>query len=193
MNLIPILTIFLGGYLGYTVSPVRVDKQIFSAAEITETVEVQNVSQDTLRIKVEFEDFEIDRDGKVQFMPSSTLKNSVAAYMTVNPEEFYIAPLSRENVRITGVSASDAPRAARKVTTRSAMLRPSQTAHASLHASTDAQLVRHPIPATLKRGKTRKRGQNYFRPRRWLDPWRRRRRYRYDESALTRLLRPGRK
>jgi P pilus assembly chaperone PapD len=101
MNLIPLLAIFLNGFLGYTVSPVRVDKQIFSAAEITETVEVQNVSRDTLRIKVEFEDFEIDRNGTVKFMPSSTLKNSVAAYMAVNPEEFFIPPESRENVRIT--------------------------------------------------------------------------------------------
>jgi len=101
MSIVMLFSITLNGFLGYTITPPRVEKALFGAQEITESFEVQNLSTDTLRIKVEFEDFEIDADGKVIFHPAGTFKNSVASRSVVNPEEFSIMPKSVENVRLT--------------------------------------------------------------------------------------------
>lgn len=101
MTLMLLLSVALNGFLGYTITPTRIEKSLFGAQEITESFEVQNLSTDTLRIKVEFEDFEIDLNGKVVFHPAGTFKNSVASRTVVNPEEFMVMPKSAENVRLT--------------------------------------------------------------------------------------------
>lgn len=101
MSLVLMLGILLNSYLGYTITPPRIEKSLFGAQEITESFEVQNLSTDTLRIKAGFEDFEIDYDGKVIFHPAGTFKNSVAIRTVVNPEEFTVMPRSTENVRVT--------------------------------------------------------------------------------------------
>lgn len=88
-------------YLGYTVSPARIEKSLFSVEEITEVFELQNLSNDTLRIKLIFESFEIDENGKTVFLPAESLKNSIALYSNLNPEEFSIPPQSRDFVRLT--------------------------------------------------------------------------------------------
>ncbi len=96
-----ILMIFLANYLGYVVGPARVEKTIFGAEQITETFEVVNISNDSLRIKVEFEDFEIDADAQAVFLPAGTNANSLAPLAVINPEEFSIGPQQIENVRVT--------------------------------------------------------------------------------------------
>jgi len=83
------------------VSPARIEKMLFGAEEITEVFEVQNVSDDSLRIKIEFEDFVIDENGKTIFLPAESLFNSIAPYVVVNPEEFSIRPQGIEYVRLT--------------------------------------------------------------------------------------------
>lgn len=100
MNLISCI-LYLFNYLGFTIGPARIDKALFGAEQITEIFEVQNFSNDSLRIRIEFEDFDIDENGKVTFSRSGTIENSVAPYTVINPEEFFIAPQSREYVRIT--------------------------------------------------------------------------------------------
>ena len=96
-----IMIIFLINYLGYVVGPARVEKTIFGAEQITETFEVVNISNDSLRIKVEFEDFEINADAQAVFLPAGSNANSLAPLATVNPEEFYIGPQQIENIRVT--------------------------------------------------------------------------------------------
>lgn len=91
----------LTSYLGFTVGPARVDKALFGAGEITEVFEVQNLSGDSLRIKVLFEDFDIDELGKVTFSEAGTRTNSVALHAVVNPEEFFVPPHSIGYVRMT--------------------------------------------------------------------------------------------
>lgn len=102
---LPFLFFLLGdfgnAYLGYTVSPVRVEKALFGAEEITEIFEIQNVSNDSLRIKVSLEDFEIDEMGNTIFLPPESLENSIAPFITINPEDFFVPPLTKEFVRIT--------------------------------------------------------------------------------------------
>lgn len=93
--------LYLFGYLGFTVGPARVEKALFGAEHITEVFEIQNFSNDSLRIKVEFEDFDIDEYGKVSFFAPGNVSNSVAPYTTINPEEFFVPPKGREYVRIT--------------------------------------------------------------------------------------------
>lgn len=88
-------------YLGFTVGPARVDKALFRAAEITEVLEVQNFSNDSLRIRIEFEDFDIDEYGKVNFFSAGSIPNSVALHCIVNPEEFFVRPQGTEFVRLT--------------------------------------------------------------------------------------------
>ncbi len=88
-------------YLGFTVSPARIEKALFGAEEITEVLEIQNLSNDSLRIRLGFEDFEIDENGRTLFLPGESLSNSIAGYSTANPEEFSMPPQSREFVRIT--------------------------------------------------------------------------------------------
>ncbi len=101
VSLYTLLPNFGEAYLGFTVSPARIEKTLFGAEVITEVFEVQNVSNDTLRIKLNFEGFEIDEDGKTKFLPPDSLTNSIAPHTTVNPEEFSIAPQGKEFVRLT--------------------------------------------------------------------------------------------
>jgi hypothetical protein len=98
MNIILCLLI---NYLGYVISPARVDKTIFGAEQITEVFEVMNFSNDSLRIKVEFEDFDITEIGEVIFYEAGSIPNSLAPFTTINPEEFVIAPQKIEKVRVT--------------------------------------------------------------------------------------------
>ncbi len=96
-----IIICFVINYLGFTIGPARVDKALFSAEEITEVFEVQNFSNDSLRIRIGFEDFDVDEQGNVSFFPAGNFSNSVAPHCIVNPEEFSIQPQSIENVRVT--------------------------------------------------------------------------------------------
>lgn len=98
MNII-ILTCI--GYLGFTVGPARVEKALVGAESITEVFEVQNLTDDSLRMKVEFEDFDIDKSGNVTFYDGGHLASSLAPRAVINPEEFYIPPRDVEKVRIT--------------------------------------------------------------------------------------------
>ena len=95
------LYLFLIGYLGFTVGPAKVEKSLLGAESITEVFEVQNFTNDSLRIVVEFEDFDIDRLGKVTFYPGGHFANSLAPRAVVNPEEFVVPPKEVENVRVT--------------------------------------------------------------------------------------------
>jgi len=98
----PVLFIlYLFSYLGYTVSPARIEKVVLGAEQITEVFEIQNFSNDSLRIKVDFEDFFIDEDGRVEFLPTDSLTVSLRRWTVVNPEEFSIPPQSKEFIRIT--------------------------------------------------------------------------------------------
>jgi hypothetical protein len=83
------------------VSPARVEKMLFGAEEITEVFEIQNVSNDSLRIKIAFEDFIIDEDGGTIFLRAESLVNSIAPFTVINPEEFFIKPQDRDFVRMT--------------------------------------------------------------------------------------------
>lgn len=96
-----LLLSFGNAYLAFTVSPAKIEKTVFGAGVITEVFEVQNVSNDTLRIKLSFEGFEIDEDGNTKFLAPDGLINSIAPHTTVNPEEFFIAPQGKEFIRLT--------------------------------------------------------------------------------------------
>ncbi len=96
-----ILLILIVGYLGFTVGPAKVEKTVLGAESITEVFEVQNFTDDSLRIKVEFEDFDIDMTGEVSFYAPGKLINSLASRAVINPEEFVIPPRDVENLRVT--------------------------------------------------------------------------------------------
>lgn len=98
MNIIIYLLI---NYLGFTIGPARVDKALFGPEEITELFEVRNFSNDSLRFRIEFEDFDIDEYGKVTFFNAGSLSNSVASHCIINPEEFYVRPQGIEVIRLT--------------------------------------------------------------------------------------------
>lgn len=93
--------LMLIGYLGFTIGPARVEKSVLGADVVTEIFEVQNFTDDSLRIKVEFEDFDVDESGKVIFYTPGYFANSLAPRATVNPEEFVIPPKDVESVRVT--------------------------------------------------------------------------------------------
>lgn len=95
------IILFICSYLSFTVGPARVDKALYSAEEVTEVFEIQNLSDDSLRIRVTFEDFIIDEHGNVIFKEKSTIENSVASFSVINPEEFIISPRTVEQVRMT--------------------------------------------------------------------------------------------
>jgi hypothetical protein len=96
-----ILYLLFVGYLGFTVGPAKVEKSVLGAEAVTEVFEVQNFTDDSLRIKVEFEDFDVDVSGKVSFYTPGHFANSLAPRATINPEEFVIPPKDVENLRIT--------------------------------------------------------------------------------------------
>lgn len=98
MNIILFLLI---NYLGFTIGPARVEKALFGAEEITEVFEVQNFSGDSLRIKIEFEDFDVDEYGKVTWFTAGHMTNSAGPHTVINPEEFVIRPQGVEFVRLT--------------------------------------------------------------------------------------------
>ena len=93
--------IVLMGYLGFTVGPARVEKTVLAADIFTDVFEVQNFSGDSLRIRVELEDFDIDRAGNVVFYAPGHFVNSLARFTVVNPEEFVIPPEGIERLRVT--------------------------------------------------------------------------------------------
>jgi hypothetical protein len=96
-----IFTIFIFSYLGFTVGPAKVEKAVFGSDAMTEVFEVQNFTDDSLRIKVEFEDFGIDEKGKVTFYAPGHFGNSLGPRGVINPEEFVIPPKSIERLRVT--------------------------------------------------------------------------------------------
>jgi hypothetical protein len=98
MNMIYLL---LCSYLGFTVGPAKIEKSLLGAETVTEVFEVQNFTDDSLRIKVEFEDFDIDESGKVTFYSPGHFAYSLAPRATINPEEFVIPPRDVENLRVT--------------------------------------------------------------------------------------------
>jgi len=93
--------LILISYLGFTVGPAKVEKVVLGAEAVTEIFEVQNFTDDSLRIKVEFEDFDVDESGKVAFYVPGHFANSLGPRATVNPEEFVIPPKDVEAVRVT--------------------------------------------------------------------------------------------
>ena len=96
-----IIICVLINYLGYVVSPARIDETVLGAEQITEVFEVVNFSNDSLRIKIEFEDFDINEGGEVTFLDAGSIANSVAPLATINPEEFSVGPQQTENIRVT--------------------------------------------------------------------------------------------
>ncbi len=102
-----ILSLALIGYLGFTVGPAKVEKTVLGAENVTEVFEVQNFTNDSLRIKVEFEDFDIDETGRVSFYAPGHFSNSLASRATVNPEECIVPPKGVENLRVTSVLPRD--------------------------------------------------------------------------------------
>jgi hypothetical protein len=96
-----IIYITLISYLGFTVGPARVEKVLIGAETMTEVFEVQNFTNDSLRIVIEFEDFDIDKSGKVAFYVGGHFANSLAPRAVINPEEFVVPPRDVEDVRVT--------------------------------------------------------------------------------------------
>ena len=93
--------IVLIGYLGFTVGPARVEKTVLVPDAFTDVFEVQNFTADSLRIRVEFEDYGIDVWGEVTFHSPGYFANSLAPVAVINPEEFVIPPQSMERLRVT--------------------------------------------------------------------------------------------
>ena len=89
------------GYLGFTVGPAKVEKALIGTETITEVFEVQNFTDDSLRIVIEFEDFDIDKSGKATFYVGGHFANSLAPRAIINPEEFVVPPRDVEDVRVT--------------------------------------------------------------------------------------------
>ncbi len=96
-----IIYLTLISYLGFTVGPAKVEKALIGAETITEVFEVQNFTDDSLRIVSEFEDFDIDKSGKVAFYVGGHFANSLAPRAIINPEEFVVPPRDVEDVRVT--------------------------------------------------------------------------------------------
>lgn len=96
-----IIYLVLLSYLGFTIGPAKIEKSLLGAETVTEIFEVQNFTEDSLRIKVEFEDFDIDESGKVIFYSPGHFAYSLAPRATINPEEFVIPPGDVENLRVT--------------------------------------------------------------------------------------------
>lgn len=96
-----IIYLTLISYLGFTVGPAKVEKALIGAETITEVFEVQNFTDDSLRIVIEFEDFDIDKSGKVAFYAGGHFANSLAPRAIINPEEFVVPPRDVEDVRVT--------------------------------------------------------------------------------------------
>jgi hypothetical protein len=96
-----ILIFSIISYLGFTVGPAKVEKTMLGAEKLTEVFEVQNFTDDSLRIKVEFEDFGIDGEGIVTFYDPGYFDNSLGSRAIVNPEEFIVPPRQIEKVRVT--------------------------------------------------------------------------------------------
>jgi len=103
-----IIIYFLINYQGFTVSPALVDKTVFGTEQITEAFELENFSDDSLRIKIEFEDFDISVLGDVNFLEAGSIPNSLAPLAIVNPEEFSIGPKQIEKIRVTFQIPQDA-------------------------------------------------------------------------------------
>jgi len=96
-----IIFLSLISYLGYTIGPAKVEKIVLGAEKLTEVFEVQNFTGDSLRIKVEFEDFDIDGEGTVVFYDPGYFTNSLGSRAVINPEEFIVPPGQIEHVRVT--------------------------------------------------------------------------------------------
>ncbi len=89
------------GAISWSVTPEKVEKVLSGFKEITEVFELQNMADDTLRLKIEFEDFVLDKEGRAIFFRAESLPNSLARWAVLNPEEVLLQPRSKDFVRMT--------------------------------------------------------------------------------------------
>ncbi|HAV93125.1 TPA: hypothetical protein DCW38_08105, partial [candidate division WOR-3 bacterium] len=87
--------------VGFTISPPKYEFTARPEESKTFTVGVQNTTDSILHMKIYASDWSLEKDGKVLYFPSKTLKNSCSDWIYINPQEFNIQPKSSEEIRLT--------------------------------------------------------------------------------------------
>lgn len=111
-NLLWILCVWSPAWakLDLEVSPIRAEHQLQAGEMETNVVRVQNLGDEPLRIRVSFQDWQLDRQGELRFSRPGTHPRSLARWLELNPPDFQLQSGQTREVRYTmTVPATAAP------------------------------------------------------------------------------------
>ncbi len=96
-----LLPSWLFAQVGFLLSPPKFELTVFPRQSVNKTIDIRNVTGDTLYIKTILEDFFMTPFGKPQFKPPGVYPYSCSNWIQVNPVNFTILPHQKKIVRFT--------------------------------------------------------------------------------------------
>jgi len=96
-----IIAVHAYAQVGFTISPPKYEFIINPEESKTFSVNVQNVTDSVLHIKIYVNDWNLGNENEILYFPSNTLINSCSEWIYINPQEFNINPQTTEDVRLT--------------------------------------------------------------------------------------------
>ncbi len=94
MNVLLFLSLISQGF-GFLVYPEKIEMDVAPGQTVTRVMKIDNISNDTLFLKVHTENFNIDSTGKTLF------SKTASPYTIINPVEFSILPQQELKARVT--------------------------------------------------------------------------------------------
>ena len=83
------------------VNPIRAEHQIEAGASETNVIEVRNAGSQAARVKVQAQDWQMNRKGEVAFARAGSTPGSLSPWLEINPTDFQIEPGQTKEIRYT--------------------------------------------------------------------------------------------
>ncbi len=96
-----LLPSWLFAQVGFLLSPPKFQITLFANQSANKTIELKNVTGDTLYVEIVLEDFFLTPYGKSQFKPAGVYPYSCSKWIQVNPVNFLLLPRQKKIVRFT--------------------------------------------------------------------------------------------
>jgi len=96
-----LLPSWLFAQVGFLLSPPKFQITLFANQSANKTIDLKNVTGDTLYVETVLEDFFLTPYGKPQFKPAGVYPYSCSKWIQVNPVSFLLLPHGKKIVRFT--------------------------------------------------------------------------------------------
>jgi hypothetical protein len=84
-----------------TISPAQLYFNVDPGKEKTQTITIENKSNEPCSFRVKYQDFEINTKGDSEFHKAGSLENSISGFLSIDMETVTVAPESSVNLAIT--------------------------------------------------------------------------------------------